>query len=124
MAVMTAKTAGERRVERIVADLAEHHHVEPDARYRELFAVAAEIVDRIERLKELIAEEGETITLKDDRLIMHPGICEVRLQQAALVKVLNSMNLDGPGTKDPKKVFAANTRWKAHNEAKARLGAL
>jgi hypothetical protein len=56
--------------------LAEHRHVEPDAIYREGFAVAAQIVDSIERIKELIAEEAETIKLKDGRLIMHPGICD------------------------------------------------
>jgi len=116
-----AKTAGECMVERMVADLAEHRQVEPDARYRELFGVAAEIVDGIERIKELIAAKGETITLKNGRLIMHPGICEIRLQQAALVKVLNSMNLDGLGAKNPVKQAAANARWKSHNEAKACL---
>ena len=45
--------------------------VDPDARYRELFGAAAEIVDGIERIKELIAAEGETIALKDGRLNMH-----------------------------------------------------
>jgi hypothetical protein len=73
-----AKTAGECMVERMVADLAEHRQVEPDARYRELFGVAAEIVDGIGRIKKLIPAKGETITLKDGRLIMHPGNCEIR----------------------------------------------
>jgi hypothetical protein len=100
-------------VERIVADLAEHRQVETDARYRELLGAAAEIVDGIERIKELIAAKGETITLKDGRLIMHPGICEIRLQQAALVKVLNSMDLDGLGANNPVKQAAANARWKS-----------
>jgi hypothetical protein len=64
-----AKTAGECMVERMVGDLAEHRQVEPDARYRELLGVAAEIVDGKKRIKELIAAKGETITLKNGRLI-------------------------------------------------------
>lgn len=106
-------------VDRIVADLAEHRQAEPDARYQELFGVAAAIRDRIEQLNDLLAAEGQTVELKDGRLIMHPAICEIRLQQAALVRVLNSMNLDAPGVKNPKKQAAANARWRAHNEAKA-----
>jgi hypothetical protein len=120
---MAELSVGEAMVRRIVADLAEHEQVEPDQRYREMFAEAAAIKDRIERIKVLIAEQGETVTLRDGRLIMHPGICEVRLQQAALVKVLDSMHLT-PDGKNVKKQYAANVRWSAHNEAKKKLEAI
>ena len=116
-------SAGELMVERIVSDLAEHEHVEPDQRYVEMFAEAAAIKDRIERIKVFIAEQGETVTLRDGRLVMHPGICEIRLQQAALVKVLDSMHLTADG-KNVKKQHAANVRWRAHNAAKKKLEAI
>jgi hypothetical protein len=116
-------SVGEAMVARIIRDLAEHEQIEPDQRYLELFAEAAAIKDRIERIKVLIAEQGETVTLRDGRLIMHPGICEIRLQQAALVKVLDSMHLTADG-KNAKAQHAANVRWRAHNEAKKKLEAI
>ena len=63
-------SAGEAMVQRIVSDLAEHEQVEPDQRYVEMFAEAAAIKDRIERIKVLIAEQGETVTLRDGRLVL------------------------------------------------------
>jgi ribosomal protein S12 methylthiotransferase accessory factor YcaO len=104
-------------VERIVTDLAEHHSLEPDQRETELLSVIAAIADEIEELKRTLEDEGRTVVLKDGRVVMHGAVVELRLQRAALAKLLASLKLDATG-KDPVKQAAAMKRWAAHNAAK------
>jgi len=117
---MSEKSCGELLVERIVADMAEHDQLEPDQRDRELFAVIAEIRDEIEALKAVVEEEGRTVVLKDNRVVVHGAVVELRLQRAALAKLLSGMSLDATG-KNPVKQAAAVKRWAAHNARKAAM---
>jgi hypothetical protein len=120
MADMAEKSCGELLVERVLADMAEHH-LEPDQRDRELFSVVADIANEIESLKAVVEAEGRTVVLRDGRATMHGAVVELRLQRAALAKLLSSLKLDPAITKDPTKQYAANVRWRAHNEAKRRM---
>jgi hypothetical protein len=89
------KSCGELLVERI-ADMAQHQ-LEPDQRDRELFDVIAEIRDEIEELKAVIESEGRTTLLKDGRPVVHGAVVELRLQRAALAKLLSGLNVDATG---------------------------
>ncbi|OBB73228.1 hypothetical protein [Mycobacterium sp. 852014-52144_SCH5372336] len=111
-----AKTAGQAMIGRIIADMGAQN-LEPDQRDRELFDLAAEIADEIEHLQAIVDDEGRTVTLKDGRVVMHGAVVELRLQRAALAKLLASLKLD-VGAKDPVKQAAANARWRRHNMAK------
>ncbi|MCV7331332.1 hypothetical protein [Mycobacterium cookii] len=117
---MAELSCGGLLVERVIADMAAHQ-LEPDQRDRELFSVVADIADEIERLKSVVEDEGRTVVLKDGRVVVHGCVVELRLQRAALAKLISSLKLDGPGTKDPIKQAAARSRWAQHNAAKARM---
>jgi hypothetical protein len=117
---MVEKSCGELLVERIIADMAEHQKLEPDQRDRELFSVVADIVNEIEELKRTVEDEGRTTLLKDGRPVVHGAVVELRLQRAALAKLLSGLSLDATG-KNPVKQAAAVKRWAAHNAAKAAL---
>src|ERR1700730_6075856 len=111
---MAEKSAGELMTQRIIDDMAQHQQLEPDQRDRELFAVAAEIRDEIDRLSQVVEDEGRTVVLKDGRVVVHGAVVELRLQRAALAKLLSSMSLDATG-KNPVKQAAVMKRWAAHN---------
>jgi len=104
-------SAGRALVDRIVADLAAQD-LEPDSKDTELLAVASDIVDRIAVLEKAVAADGLSVTLKDGRILLHPGICEIRQQHIVLVKTLNMVQTEPRDTKDPKKVRAAQTMWR------------
>ena len=117
---MAEKSPGEAMVDRIIEDMAETAQLEPDQRDRELFSVIAEIVDEIEALKQVVVEEGRSVELRDGRMVVHGAVTEIRLQRAALAKLLGSLALNPTG-KNPVKQRAAITRWAPHNAAKAAL---
>jgi hypothetical protein len=107
---------GTALVQRIVEDMASHG-LEPDQRDRELFDVIADIRDEIEQLKAVVEAEGRSVVLRDDRVVMHGAVVEIRLQRAALAKLLSGLSMDTSG-KNPVKQAAAVKRWAAHNAAK------
>src|SRR6516165_11522114 len=109
-------SCGAALVQRIVDDMASHG-LEPDQRDRELFDVIAEIRDEIEQLKAVVEDEGRSVVLRDDRVVMHGAVVELRLQRAALAKLLSGLRMDTSG-KNPVKQAAAARRWAAHNAAK------
>jgi hypothetical protein len=113
---MVEKSAGDAMVDRIIADMAEHQ-LEPDQRDRELFSVVADIANEIEELKRTVEDEGRSTFLKDGRPVVHGAVVELRLQRAALAKLLSGLSIDATG-KNPVKQRAAITRWAAHNAAK------
>ena len=113
---MAEMSCGELLVERIIADMAAHQ-LEPDQRDRELFSVVADIANEIEQLKHTVEEEGRTTLLKDGRPVVHGAVVELRLQRAALAKLLCGLSLD-PSGKNPVKQRAAMARWAPHNAAK------
>ena len=103
-------------LEGIIADMAAHQ-LEPDQRDGELFDVIAEIRDEIEELKRTVEVEGRTTPLKGGRPVVYCAVVELRLQRAALAKLLSGLSIDATG-KNPVKQRAAITRWAAHNAAK------
>jgi hypothetical protein len=109
-------SCGAELVQRIVDDMAAHG-LEPDQRDRELFDVIADIADEIQQLKAVVDAEGRTAVLRDGRVTMHGAVVELRLQRAALAKLLSGLSMDTSG-KNPVKQKAAMTRWAAHNAAK------
>jgi hypothetical protein len=113
------KSCGALLVERIVADMAQHG-LEPDQRDAELFSVVADIANEIEELKRTVEVEGRTTVLRDGRPVVHGAVVELRLQRAALAKLLSGLSLDVTG-KNPVKQRAANIRWASHNASKARM---
>ena len=109
-------SCGALLVERIIADMAQFQ-LEPDQRDRELFDVIAEIADEIEQLKHVVEDEGRTTVLRDGRPVVHGAVVEIRLQRAALAKLLSGLSIDGQN-KNPVKQRAAMMRWERHNAAK------
>lgn len=99
------------RAEMDVADL------EPDAKEVELLGIAEALQDRIVELEELISAEGMSNTSKSGVVHLNPAVGEVRQTRAALARVIAGIQLREE-VKDPVKQRAANTRWRAHNEAK------
>jgi len=68
----------------------------------------------------LIEADGERSTSDTGIVRLHPGIAEYRQHAIALSKVLTAVALveTNGAKKDPDKVRAAQTRWRAHNAAK------
>jgi hypothetical protein len=113
-------TSGAALVTEVLAQMAEDE-LEPDARDRRLLDTAARLVDRMDELRHNVAEDGDRQTSPTGIVRLHPSIAEYRQHSIALAKVLASVALvETNGVhKDPAKVRAAETRWRAHNAAKA-----
>ncbi|OPZ56440.1 MAG: hypothetical protein BWY91_00365 [bacterium ADurb.BinA028] len=109
---------GRRIVEEVLAQLAEDD-LEPDARDRALLDTAARLADRMAQLRDLVAEDGERSVSESGIVRLHPGIAEHRNHAVSLAKVLAGISLRNDSAKNPAKVHAAETRWRAHNAAKA-----
>jgi hypothetical protein len=117
---MFRMTEGEALVSRIVADMREHG-LEPDAKERELLALAEGLADRLADLEERIIRDGLSITLHSGRVVMNPSVSEARLTRTALATVLGRVSMAEGRVKDPVKVAAAQKRWLQHNIAKGRV---
>ena len=112
--------AGRELVAAIEAQLATDG-LEPDARDRQLLDVAARLVDRMEMLQAMVAADGERTISATGVVRLHPAIGELRQHSIAVSKTLAAVALaeTSGARKDPDKVRAAETRWRAHNAAKA-----
>lgn len=112
--------AGRALVEAITAQLAEDGMV-PDARDRTLLDTAARLVDRMAALEAMIVVDGERTIIATGVIRLHPAVAEARNHAVALSKVLGAVALHETtgAAKDPNKVRAAETRWRAHNATKA-----
>lgn len=112
--------AGRALVEAITAQLAEDDMV-PDARDRTLLDTAARLVDRMAALEAMIVCDGARTISSAGVVRLHPAIAEHRNHSVALAKVLGAVALHETtgAAKDPAKVRAAETRWRAHNATKA-----
>jgi hypothetical protein len=110
---------GPQLVAAILAQLAEDG-LEPDARDAALLQTAARLADRMAGLELMIASDGERSVSETGIVRLHPGIAEYRNHSIALAKVLQAVALSETVgvAKDPAKVRAAETRWRAHNLAK------
>lgn len=112
--------AGQELAASILADLTADG-LEPDAREATLIDTAASLADRMADLDRLVTTDGERSVSDSGLVRLHPGIAEYRQHAVALAKVLSAIALDETSAaKDPDKVRAAQTRWRAHNIAKTR----
>lgn len=111
-------TAGEQLVAAIVAEMAEDG-LEPDARELALLATAARLADRIETLEAIVESEGLMVTSPNGVVKTHPAAVESRACSVALPRVLGGIATTDSSGKNPAKVKAAQTRWRAHNQAKS-----
>jgi hypothetical protein len=104
-------------VRRVVADM-HAHGLEPDGREQELLNLAEKLGDRLDALERTIDADGMTYVSKGGLARLHPAVPEARQTAAALARVLGGIDMDGSG-KNPKKVAAAQARWRQHNIARA-----
>ncbi len=102
---------------RLRAEMAEQGLI-PTSGEEELLAVAHDLADRIERLQGIVAADGERRKAKDGRILLHPGIAEIRQHQGTLSRVLGGIQTMEAAPKNPTKQKAAQSRWRAHNIAK------
>lgn len=112
-------SAGQVLIAAVVAQMAEDG-LEPDARDTSLLATSGRLADRMAALDVLIEADGERSTSETGIVRLHPGIAEYRQHAIALSKVLTAVALveTNGAKKDPDKVRAAETRWRAHNAKK------
>lgn len=96
--------------------------LQADARDEALLEAACKLVNRQAELEALVEADGVRSVSPTGLIRIHPGVAEIRQTASALARVLSAIGStdDGPGVrKDPVKVKAATTRWRAHNAAKA-----
>lgn len=112
--------AGRRLASSVLAQLTADG-LAPDARDEALLGAAARLADRIHELEAMVRKDGARTIGKTGIVRLHPAIAECRNSTVALAKVLALVALEetSGATKDPAKVHAAQTRWRAHNAAKA-----
>lgn len=113
-------SSGAALAARLRAEMAAEDLV-PDAKEVELLSIAAALQDRIVELEQLIEREGMSSTSKSGVVHLNPAVGEARQTRAALARVISGIQLHDDG-KDPVKQRAANTRWRAHNEARRTNG--
>jgi hypothetical protein len=92
----------------------------PTASEEALLRLACDLADRLDRLERVVEREGELLTAANGTVRMHPGAVECRQIAMALARVLAGVvvaETDG-AKKDPAKVRAATSRWRAHNLSK------
>ena len=111
---------GQELVARIVAEM-HASGLEPDAKERELLALAEGLADRLAELECSIEDEGLSMVLNSGRIVMNPAVAEARMTRTALAGVLSRISMTELPAKDPAKVKAAAVRWRQHNLAKQRV---
>jgi len=80
---------------------------------------ARDLADRIDRLQKLVAADGERRKFNDGKVLMHPCLSEIRQCESTLARVVGGIQTMEAAPKNPAKVRAVQTRWRAHNAAKA-----
>jgi hypothetical protein len=110
---MFGMTEDRELVSQIVAEMAEHG-LEPDAKERELLALAEGIADRLSELEYRITADGLSITLHSGRVLMNPAVAKARMTRTALASVLVKISMTEAPAKHPVKQAASQTRWRAH----------
>ena len=94
--------------------------LEPDGREIELLSLAEDLADRIAQLESVISSDGLTSKSKGGLVRLHPAVVEVRQTRTALARVLAGIQMQDD-SRNPVKQKAAQTRWRAHNEAKRKV---
>lgn len=105
-------TRGDSLVARLRAEMAEQGLI-PTSVEEEHLLTAKDLADRIERLQAIIARNGESVKLKDGRVQLNPALAECRQCESVLTRVVANIQTMEDAPKNPKKVKAANTRWRS-----------
>jgi hypothetical protein len=113
------KDSGKAMIQRIVADMAARG-MEPDAKETELLGVAAGLADQLVLLNKDVRRNGTSAKLESGRIVMNPAVAAITKTSAELAKVLGQIKMDLGQPVNRVKQKAAQARWAAHNEAKAR----
>lgn len=111
-------SAGRALLTDVLTQLAEDD-LQPDARDRALLDAAARLADRMHDLRGMVDREGASATSPTGIIRLHPAIAEHRNTAVALTKVLSGVSFHAEAVRSPVKQRAAQTRWRAHNAAKA-----
>ena len=118
---MAAKrqTPGAVMVAAILAEMA-GVGCEPDSKETVLLDTARKLADRLDALERIVAKDGLMLTSPAGVVKVHPAAVEHRQLAASLARVLANVVIgDSSAGKSPVKQKAAQTRWRAHNLAKA-----
>lgn len=112
--------AGEQLVARLRAEL-DAKDLEPDAREEGLLLQIRQVADEIAELRQRVDVEGSTFkpSSPGGPPRLHPAIAEIRQARGVLARLLSQISLE-ESTRNPIKQKAANTRWRAHQLARAR----
>ena len=116
MKTQVSESPGSALVRRLREEMASEG-LESDGREIELLSLAEDLADRIAELEAAITAEGLTSVSKGGLVRLHPAVVEVRQTRTALARVLASIQMQDD-SRDPVKQKAAQSRWRAHNQAK------
>lgn len=114
--VNSGMTRGDSLVARLRGEMAEQNLI-PTSVEEEHLATAKSLADRIERLQRMVQRDGES-RKADGRIVLHPALAEIRQCESVLTRVVSGISTMEAAPKNPAKVKAAQTRWRAHNVAK------
>ena len=113
------QSPGQVMVAAILAEMAEVG-VEPDSKEQVLLDTARKLLDRLDALERIVAKDGLMLTSVAGVVKVNPAAVEHRQLAANLARVLSNVVIgDSSSGKSPVKQRAAQTRWRAHNLAKA-----
>jgi len=111
-------TSGKALVRRIIADMS-RRGLEPDAKERELLALAEGLADQLDGLRRSVSAEGYTSVLDSGRVVINAAVPAINTTSLALTKVLAAINMTDQPPVNLVKQRASKARWRAHNQAKA-----
>lgn len=117
------KASGKALVGRITADMAARG-LQPDAKERELLAIAERLADQLDGLHRSVKTQGVSTTLESGRIVANPAVAQINTTSLALAKVLAHINMDVGPPVNRTKQRAARARWGAHNAAKEKWEAI
>lgn len=112
---------GKALVERLVADMAARG-LKPDARENELLSIAAGLADQLRLLAADVKRNGTTVELESGRRVLNPAVGAHTRASAELARVLEKVSMSLGPQVNLARQKAAQTRWAAHNTAKANRG--
>jgi hypothetical protein len=118
----SATSSGRELIDRLVADMA-RRGLQPDAKETELLAIAERLANQLQGLERSIRRNGYSSKLESGRIVANPCIAQLNSTSTALAKVLQQIQMYEVPAINRVRQRAAQTRWQAHNTAKAKLAA-
>jgi hypothetical protein len=114
-------TRGDSLVARLRAEMEEFGLI-PTSGEEEALITAKGLADRIENLERMVARDGES-RKAGGRIVLHPGIAEIRQLSAVLTRVVASIaTTTAAPAGNAQKRRAADARWNKHRMKAAALG--